>query len=167
MANGVAVGPDGAVYGSNDVGVGIDRVLDGAVTRAWATIASSNGLVVDTTGQYLFAAQTFVPAAISRITLTDPPVVEPWFAAPEADSAAGLDGLTRDARDRLYVAANGGGAVWRVGTDRQACALAHMPPLGPSAVAFGGAPKPRPGRKHLPGGVDPAQGRPRAVAATR
>lgn len=146
MANGVTIGPDGTIYASNDVGVGIDRVVDRAATRAWATIASSNGLVVDTSGQYLFAAQTFVPAAISRITLSDPPVVEPWFSAPEADSAAGLDGLTRDAQDRLYVAANGGGAVWRVDTDRQACALAHMAPLGPSAVAFGGAGKPRRGK---------------------
>jgi sugar lactone lactonase YvrE len=145
MANGVAVGPDGAAYGSNDVGVGIDRYLDGAVTRVWAPIASSNGLVIDSAGEYMYAAQTFVPAAISRITLSDPPVVEPWFSAPEADSAAGLDGLTRDGRDRLYVAANGGGAVWRVDADRQACALAHMAPLGPSAVAFGGAGKPRRG----------------------
>jgi sugar lactone lactonase YvrE len=145
MSNGVAVGPDGAVYASNDVGVGIDRFLDGAVERGWAAIASSNGLVVDTTGKYLYAAQTFVPAAISRITLSDPPVVEPWFAAPESDTAAGLDGLTRDAHDRLYVAANGGGAVWKIGTDRQACALAHLPPLGPSAVTFG-AGRPKPGQ---------------------
>jgi sugar lactone lactonase YvrE len=141
MSNGVAVGPDGAVYGSNDVGVGIDRFLDGTVTRGWATIASSNGLVVDSSGKYLYAAQTFVPAAISRITISDPPVVESWFAAPEGDTAAGLDGLTRDAHDNLFVAANSGGAVWKIGSDRQACALAHLPPLGPSAVAFGGAGK--------------------------
>ncbi len=147
MANGVAVGPDGAVYGSNDVGVGIDRFLDGTVTRAWAPIASSNGLVIALNPTYMYVAQTFVPAAIARVTLSDPPVVEPWFTAPEADSAAGLDGLTRDGRDRLYVAANGAGAIWRIGADRQACALAHMPPLGPSAVTFGGAPDPRRGRK--------------------
>jgi sugar lactone lactonase YvrE len=147
MANGVAVGPDGAVYGSNDVGTGIDRYLNGTVQRAWAPIASSNGLVVALNEHYMYAAQTFVPAAISRITLSDPPVVEPWFTAPQADSAAGLDGMTRDGRDRLYVAANGGGAIWRIGEDHQACALAHLPPLGPSAVAFGGAPDPKRGRK--------------------
>jgi sugar lactone lactonase YvrE len=139
MANGVTRGLDGAIYASNDVGTGIDRVLDGVVTRVWAMLASSNGLVVDTSGRYLYAAQTFVPAAISRIEIADPTNVETWFSASSADSAAGLDGLTRDAHDRIYAAANGGGAIWRIDTDAQACALAHLPPLGPSAVAFGSA----------------------------
>lgn len=147
MANGIAVGPDGAVYGSNDVGVGIDRLFKGAVERAWAPIASSNGLVIAANGHYMYAAQTFVPAAISRIALSDPPVVEPFFTAPEVDAAAGLDGITRDSRDRLYVAANSGGAVWRIGNNLQACALVRLPPLGPSAVAFGGAPDPKRGRR--------------------
>ena len=85
--------------------------------RPGRPIASSNGLVVDTTGTWLYAAQTFVPAAISRVELADPAVVETWYTAPAADSAAGLDGLTRDAHDRLYVAANLGGEVWRVQDD--------------------------------------------------
>jgi sugar lactone lactonase YvrE len=146
MANGVSRGLDGAIYASNDVGTGIDRVLDGVVTRAWATLASSNGLVVDTSGRYLYAAQTFVPAAIARIEIADPTKVETWFSAPSGDSAAGLDGLTRDGRDRIYAAANGGGAIWRIGADAQACALAHLPPLGPSAVAFGSAGRDNRGR---------------------
>jgi sugar lactone lactonase YvrE len=141
MANGVTPGPDGAIYTSADVGTaGIDRVLDGEVTRSWARIESPNGLVVDTRGEWLYAAQTFVPAAISRIELADPTHVEAWFRAPPADFAAGLDGMVRDDHDRLYVAANGGGAIWRVDADGAgACALARMPPLGPSAVAFGTA----------------------------
>jgi sugar lactone lactonase YvrE len=140
MANGVARGPDGAVYASNDFGIGIDRVLDGRIELAWAKLPSSNGLVVDSTGRYLYAAQTFVDAAIARIDLTDPSAASPYFQAPMGDGSAGLDGLTRDEHDRLYVAANIGGAVWRVGRDRAACALAHMAPVGPSAVAFGSAP---------------------------
>jgi sugar lactone lactonase YvrE len=139
MANGVARGPDGAVYTSNDFGIGIDRVLGGRIELAWAPLASSNGLVVDSSGRYLYAAQTFVDAAIARIDLTDPPVVSPYFQAPTSDSSAGLDGLTRDEHDRLYVAANIGGAVWRIGRDRTACALAHVARVGPSAVAFGSA----------------------------
>jgi sugar lactone lactonase YvrE len=153
MANGVTRGPDGAVYASNDFGIGVDRVLDGQIELAWAQLPSSNGLVVDSSGRHLYAAQTFVDAAIARIELTDPPTVSPYFQAPASDRAAGLDGLTRDQHNRLYVAANLGGAVWRVGPDRNACALAHMPPLGPSAVAFGTAPgKSRPsgfGRRNL------------------
>jgi sugar lactone lactonase YvrE len=147
MANGVVHAPNGAIYGSADVGTaGIDRVLGGDVTVGWAKVESPNGLVVDTSEKWLYAAQTFVPAAISRVEIANPSHVEQWFKAPQEDFAAGLDGMTRDADDNLYVAANGGGAVWRVDTDAQACALAHMPPLGPSAVAFGSAPSTRRGR---------------------
>ncbi len=141
MANGVTYGPGGAIYASADVGTaGIDRVLSGDVTVGWAKVESPNGLVVDTSERWLYAAQTFVPAAISRIEIANPTHVEQWFKAPPEDFAAGLDGMTRDAHDRLYVAANGGGAIWRVEADASgACALAHLPPLGPSAVAFGSA----------------------------
>jgi sugar lactone lactonase YvrE len=147
MANGVVRGADGAIYASADVGTaGIDRVLSGDVMVGWAKIESPNGLVIDTSGRWLYAAQTFVPAAISRIEIANPANVETWFRPPADDVAAGLDGMTRDSEDNLYVAANGGGAVWRVGTDAQACALAHMPPLGPSAGAFGSARSTRGGR---------------------
>jgi sugar lactone lactonase YvrE len=147
MANGVTRAPDGAIYGSADVGTaGIDRVLSGDVTVGWAKVESPNGLVVDTSERWLYAAQTFVPAAISRIEIANPANVEQWFKAPANDITAGLDGMTRDARDNLYVAANGGGAVWRVDAQAQACALAQMPPLGPSAVAFGSAGRDNRGR---------------------
>jgi sugar lactone lactonase YvrE len=147
MANGVVRASNGAIYASADVGTaGIDRILGGDVTPSWAKIDSPNGLVVDPRERWLYAAQTFVPAAISRIQIANPSHIETWFQAPPEDTAAGLDGMTRDAAGNLYVAANGGGAVWRVDTDAQACALAHMPPLGPSAVAFGSAPSTHRGR---------------------
>lgn len=141
MSNGVVRGPDGAIYASNDVGLGIDRIVDGVVERGWATILSSNGLVIDSTGRYLFAAQTFQPAAIARIELANPSNVETWFAAGLADLAAGPDGLARDAADNLYVAANSGGQVWKVANDGgsagDVCSLATLAPLGPSALTFG------------------------------
>jgi sugar lactone lactonase YvrE len=138
MANGVARGPDGAIYASNDVGLGIDRVLGGEVKRAWAPIVSSNGLVVDASGRYLYAAQTFQPAAVARIEIARPSRVETWFRAALADIGAGPDGLARDEEGNLYVAANSGGEVWRIAADGKAyCSLAELPPLGPSAVAFG------------------------------
>ena len=140
------VDPDGAVYASNDLGPGVDRVLDGAVTLTWASVPSSNGLVVDTSGEWLYVAQTFVPAAISRVEIADPSHVETWYSAPEADSSVALDGLTRDAHDRLYAAANLGGQVWRVQEGGPGCVLTHLPPLGPSAVAFGSAEGKRPSR---------------------
>jgi sugar lactone lactonase YvrE len=148
MANGVALAPDGTFYASQDVGLAIDRVRGGQVQRRWATVASPNGLVVDTTGRYLFAAQTFVPAAIQRIDLTDPTKKVTWYHAPPLDWAAGFDGMTRDARDRLFVAANGGQQVWRINRERTACALTPrlglLPAQGPSAVAFGSATGPFP-----------------------
>lgn len=149
MANGVVRGPDGAIYASNDLGFGVDRVLNGSVERLWARLFSSNGLVIDTTGRYLFAAQTFQPAAIARIDLANPRSIQTWFLAPLGDIAAGLDGLTRDEHDNLYVAANLGGEVWRVAADASThCSLAKLAPLGPSDVAFGRGKK-RFSRRHL------------------
>lgn len=139
MANGVAVGPDGVIYASNDFGTHIHRVVDGRVENKWAPVLSANGLVVDSAGTYLYAAQTFQPAAIARVEIAHPQNVDTYVQAGPEDIAAGPDGMTRDERDRLYVAANGAGQVWRVDEQRRICVLWRgLPfPLGPSAVAFG------------------------------
>jgi sugar lactone lactonase YvrE len=140
MANGVERGPDGTLYASDDAGFGIDRVVAGRVERNWARVASPNGLIADSAGRYLYANQTFVPAAIARVEIANPQRVETFLQAGPTDWYAGLDGLTRDARDRLFAAANGAGEVWRVDQDRSACALVRglgPPARGPSDVAFG------------------------------
>ena len=138
QANGVVRGPDGSFYASNNIAGEIVRVLpDGRVEAPWADVESANGLAIDTKARYVLAAQTFTPAKIARIELAHPERVATYFAASTPDVAAGLDGLTRDGADRLFAAANGAGEVWRVGTDRQACALARGLGL-PSAAAFGG-----------------------------
>jgi sugar lactone lactonase YvrE len=140
MANGVVRGPDGSLYASNDVAGGIDRVApDGTVELTWADVNSANGLVIDRARQYLFAAQTFQSAAIARVDLAAPSRVETYYSAPSEDLAGGLDGMVRDRRDRLYVAANGSGEIWRVNRRPQACSLASMPPFpdGPAALTFG------------------------------
>jgi hypothetical protein len=100
-------------------------------------VQSGNGLVVDTSGRYLYAAQTFVPASIARVDLTDPSRVDQYAAPGPEDISAGLDGMTRDEHDRIFAAANGGGQVWRIDRDRSICALARGL-ITPSAVAFGG-----------------------------
>lgn len=139
MANGVTRGPGGAIFASADVGTGIDRIQGGQVQLDWSTLVSPNGMVVDSTGKYLFANQTFTAAAIQRIPLDDPAHPETYFSAAPADVAAGFDGLARDAQDRLYVAANGAGEVWRVDGPDSSCSLLSRDPFpsGPSAVAFG------------------------------
>ena len=100
------------------------------------SIISSNGLVVGRAQHWLYAAQTFQPAAIQRIRSSNPDVVEPYYTAPPADIAAGFDGMARDGRGNLFVAANAFGEVWRIGRDGSACVVSsgHM---NASAVAVG------------------------------
>lgn len=137
MANGVARAPNGTVFASTDVGLGIDRVSPSRqVTNRWASVISSNGLVVDPKGRYLYAAQTFQPAAVQRIQISNPAKVKTFFTAGLADIDAGFDGMTRDSAGNLFVAANGAGQIWRIGTHGRACVLARGLTL-PSAVAFG------------------------------
>jgi SMP-30/Gluconolactonase/LRE-like region len=136
MSNGLARSHDGAIYASSDVGTGIDRVLHGNVEINWASVASPNGLAVSPNGKWLYANQTFVPAQISRIEIADPSNVQTYVKLDSADVAAGLDGMTRDGKGRLYVAANGGNWVGRVNTDRSVCTLATGTGMT-SAVALG------------------------------
>ena len=96
-----------------------------------------NGLVIDSRGRYLYAAQTFKPASIAQIDLAHPENITTYVAAGPADIAAGPDGITRDSADRLYVAANGAGEVWRVDRDRTICVLARGFPTV-SSLSFGG-----------------------------
>jgi sugar lactone lactonase YvrE len=142
MANGVARAPDGTYYASNDFGSNIDRIQNGQTERGWAHVDSGNGLAVDRAGQYLYVAQTFRPATIQRVDLTDPTNVTPYFTADPEDISAGFDGMARDDEDTLFVAANGAGQVWRFGRGEPPSACVLLPglpafPDGPSAVATG------------------------------
>ena len=124
QANGVVRGPDGAIYASNDFGHGIDRFKDGKLEDDWSKVQTPNGLVIDTAGRYMYAAQTFKPASIARIDLADPAREEPFYEAPPGDQHGGPDGMTRDDRDRLFLTVNATGEVWRIDPDRTACRLA-------------------------------------------
>jgi gluconolactonase len=125
MANGVVRGPDGAIYASNDFAGGIDKVVDGKVEDDWSKVETPNGLVIDTAGRYMYAAQTFKPASVARIDLADPSKEEVFYAAPTGpDTSGGPDGMTRDDRNRLFVAVNLAGEVWRIDTDGKACRVA-------------------------------------------
>jgi sugar lactone lactonase YvrE len=141
MGNGVVRAPTGEVYASNDVGRNIDRIVDGKTERGWAHVDSGNGLAIDLAGRYLYAAQTFHPAAISRVDLRDPAKVDVLVKAGPEDISAGLDGMVRDGADRLFVAANNGGEVWRADTkDGSLCRVVgglDKFPDGPSAIAVG------------------------------
>ena len=136
MANGVARAPDGTIYASNDLGLaGIDRVKNGKVENGWGKVFSANGLAIDPFGPYLYAAQTFQPAAIARVN-TDTGAVSTYVQFGIGDIAAGPDGMTIDQLGRLFVAANLYGEVWRVDRDRSSCAVVKGL-TNTSAVAFG------------------------------
>jgi sugar lactone lactonase YvrE len=138
MGNGLAAAPDGTIFASDDAGLDLDRIPPGGgvAERGWARVVSANGLAVDDAGEYLYAAQTFQPAAIQRVEIANPANVETFARPGPDDVAAGLDGMTRGDDGRLYVAANGAGEVWRVATDGALCALARGLRF-PSAVAVG------------------------------
>lgn len=140
MANGVARAPDGTIFASNDLAMHIDRVDPaGNVERRWARVPSANGLAIDRSGRYLYAAQTFVPAAIKRVEIARPASVVTYARPPMLGRASMLDGLARDELDRLYVAANGAGQIWRVERDGTICVLARGLKC-PSAIALGQGP---------------------------
>jgi sugar lactone lactonase YvrE len=141
MANGVARAADGTIFASNNVGTHIDRVdPHGNVQRRWAKVASANGLATNPGGRYLYAAQTFVPAAIKRVEIANPANVATHACPGPIARAAALDGLAIDNTGRLlYVAANGAGQIWRVEPDRKIEALARGLKF-PSAVAIGHGP---------------------------
>ena len=99
-------------------------------------VNSANGLVVDPSGRYLYAAQTFGPPQIARIPIANPANVTTFAAGTPEDGNAILDGMTRDRWGNLYVAANVGGQIWRVDRRGRICVLARGL-RNPSAVAFG------------------------------
>ena len=136
MANGLARGPDGAIYGTNDFGYDIDRVKNGRVTHPWAKVFSTNGVVVSHDNRYVYVDQTFQPAAIQRITVAHPSEVTPYVIASSEDMAAGPDDMTQDEHGNLYLAANGAGEVWKIDTQRRICVLARGL-MNASAVSFG------------------------------
>jgi sugar lactone lactonase YvrE len=137
MANGVARAADGTIFASNDFGTHLDRVdPDGRVHRHWAEVPSANGLAIDAAGRYLYASQTFAPAAIKRVEIANPESITLHAQPPPLARWALLDGLVIDDADRLFVAANGAGQIWRVDPDGTICALARGLKC-PSMVALG------------------------------
>ena len=153
MANGVARAPDGSLYATNDLGSNVDRVApDGTTQAGWSHVLSGNGDAVDTTGRWLYVNQTFQPAAVKRVDILHPDQVTTYVAPTDPiDLKAGLDGMTRDARDDLFLAANGAGQIWKAtpGPPPRLCLLVGglAPfPSGPSAVAIGLGHSPFPAR---------------------
>jgi hypothetical protein len=95
-------------------------------------------MVLSSNQRYLYAAQTFAePSAISLIPVSNPSNVK-TVASTEGVITGNpvFDGLTRDNRGNLYVAAWAAGEIWKIDRKRRFCVLASG--LGrPSALVFG------------------------------
>jgi hypothetical protein len=139
MANGIARASNGAIFASNDLGMKLDRISPSGVTvNGWATVDSANGLVISQDQKYLYAAQTFAePSAIARIEIANPANVTTWATTEGVITGNPVfDGLTRDDKGNLYVAAWAAGEIWKIDSRRRFCVLASG--LGrPSSLTFG------------------------------
>ncbi|MGH7819229.1 MAG: SMP-30/gluconolactonase/LRE family protein [Candidatus Binatia bacterium] len=146
MPNGMTFDPDGDLFISNDFDYGLVRIpsADPAAWEVFEEVWGTNGLVIDPTGENLYAAITFDQRSpIERIPLDASEEhetavqlsfgvlsLEPAVHAdPDPDApllgVKGLDDMTRDGSGILYVVANGTGELLRVDlTTGDACLLA-------------------------------------------
>ena len=146
MPNGMTFGPGGDLFISNDLDFGLIRIPREAPS-AWSEFAhvwGTNGLVIDPSGENLYAAITFDQRSpIERVPLDDPAShqtaaqltfgvvsLEPHvYTDPDASrpllGVKGLDDMTRDEDGNLYPVANGLGELLRVDpTTGVACLVA-------------------------------------------
>lgn len=118
-ANGVTVGPDGAVYYSHFNATGhVYRVAQAEmrtqVTNNANPINQPNGVLFDADGTLLVAS--YATGNVHRLTLTAGAETGRMTALVGATGMTGApDGLARDAMGRLYVTNNSGGRVLRFG----------------------------------------------------
>lgn len=156
MPNGLVFDDDGNAYTSRDVSLdiadqllvvpdeaAISRIDSAGVVSRWAEIADTNGLAIDPTGTWMYAATTFnLQARVIRIRMDDPTVIETVASLLTAGAipVKGLDDLDIDDDGILYITANPAGQVVRLdpGTG-EACVIADGLLLA-SAVKFGRGP---------------------------
>ncbi|MCH5641543.1 MULTISPECIES: hypothetical protein [unclassified Gordonia (in: high G+C Gram-positive bacteria)] len=133
-ANGMDVSARGTVYATNDFGNLIGRVFpNGFVQAGWATFPSANGAVLSRDDRWLYVSRTFVNPGVSRISTTNPRVVQSLLSV---GGNATPDGLTLDARGRPIVPFNAAGEVVRITSPGRYCVLASGMPLS-SVVSYG------------------------------
>ena len=88
-ANGVARGPEHAIFASNAlVPGGIDRIERGEMPQLnWGTVLSANGMIADSSRESLFVNQTLTRSSIQRVPFGDPAAATTYFQADPADAA--------------------------------------------------------------------------------
>jgi hypothetical protein len=132
MPNGMTFGPGDDLYISNDFDYGLVRIPreEPSAWDEFSHVWGTNGLVVDPSGENLYAAVTFDQRSpIARVPLDDPTIAAQLsFGAASLEPAVyvdgdpgapllgvkGLDDMTRDEAGTLYVVANGTGELIEV-----------------------------------------------------
>ncbi|WP_287015029.1 hypothetical protein [Gordonia sp. (in: high G+C Gram-positive bacteria)] len=135
-ANGMDVAGNGIVYATNDFGNLIGRAYPNGVVQAdWGSLPSANGAVLSRDDRWLYVSRTFVNPGVSRISTSNPRVVQSLLNL-GGDIAATPDGLTLDSRNRPVVPFNAAGQVVRITSPGRYCVLGSGMPLS-SVVSYG------------------------------
>lgn len=162
MPNGLVFDRFGNAYVSRDVGtigpgvlenpahgIGTDMKITkisaadpGAPDKEWADLGDTNGLAVDASSTWLYAATTFnMEAAVFRVMIADPTVIEKVAELGSVtDPVNGLDDMTMGRDGLLYIAANGMGRIWSLDPETGAKCIIASGLMNPTAVKFGRGP---------------------------
>lgn len=133
-ANGMDVARNGIVYATNDFGSLVGRVYpNGAVQADWGSIPSANGAVLGRGDGFLYVSRTFVNPGVSRISTSNPRVVQSLLSTGPQTTP---DGLTLDSRDRPVVPFNASGEIVRINAPGSYCTLGRTPGLA-SVLSYG------------------------------
>ncbi|MGH2757162.1 MAG: SMP-30/gluconolactonase/LRE family protein, partial [Actinomycetota bacterium] len=163
--NGLAIEPDGDAYVSRDFGAldpadpWVPNPFSGGIgtgmhiTRipvadpmhpntTWAKLPDTNGLDIDKSNEWLYAATTFnFNAEVYRVALDDPSVIEKVAdLGGITDPLNGLDDMTFGNDGNLYITANGMGRVWQLDPDTGDRCLVASGLQNPTAAKFGRGP---------------------------
>jgi hypothetical protein len=105
----------------------------------WADLEDTNGLAVDKKNVWLYASTTFnMSAEVFRIRLDDPTVIEKVAdLGSVTDPFNGLDDMTIDKEDTLYITANGMGRIWRLDPYTGERCIIASGLQNPTSVKFG------------------------------
>jgi sugar lactone lactonase YvrE len=145
MPNGLVFLPNGDAVVSRDLGTGtrLTRIPASDPRRPqsnWAGREDHNGLAVDTSGTFLYADETFTPeSSIWRIRINRPTEIT-RVARLGNGGTQGLDDMTIDRRNNLYVTAQVSASIIRVNPRTGEFCTIATGLQNPSAVKFGRGP---------------------------
>jgi sugar lactone lactonase YvrE len=146
---GSLVGPDPWVPNPFSGGIGTEMYVTKIPATSplqpdtkWAALPDTNGLAVDSSNTWLYAATTFnFNASVYRILLTDPSQIQKVAdLGSVTDPANGLDDMTFGTDGNLYLTANGMGRIWQLDPETGERCVIAAGLQNPTAVKFGRGP---------------------------